>query len=52
MPVVYKGSVPDQFRVGRDVVVDGRLRNGVFVASPGHARDEVPVEVHAQEQSA
>jgi cytochrome c-type biogenesis protein CcmE len=33
--VVYKGSVPDLFRTGRDVVVDGRLRNGVFVAVPG-----------------
>ena len=35
VPVVYKGSVPDLFRTGRDVVVDGALRNGVFVAVPG-----------------
>jgi len=34
VPVVYKGSVPDLFRSDRDVVVDGRLRNGVFVAVP------------------
>jgi cytochrome c-type biogenesis protein CcmE len=34
VPVVYKGTVPDLFRSGRDVVVDGRLRNGVFVAVP------------------
>jgi len=34
VPVVYKGSVPDLFRTGRDIVVDGRLRNGVFVAVP------------------
>lgn len=34
VPVVYKGSVPDLFRTDRDVVVDGRLRNGVFVAVP------------------
>jgi cytochrome c-type biogenesis protein CcmE len=32
VPVVYHGSVPDLFKVGRDVVVDGRYRNGVFVA--------------------
>jgi cytochrome c-type biogenesis protein CcmE len=32
VPVVYKGSVPDLFRAGRDVVVDGTLRNGTFVA--------------------
>ena len=34
VPIVYKGSVPDLFRSGRDVVVDGKLRNGVFVAVP------------------
>jgi cytochrome c-type biogenesis protein CcmE len=32
--VAYRGSVPDLFRVGREVVVDGRLRSGVFVAVP------------------
>ena len=32
VPVVYRGSVPDQFKTGRDVVVDGRYRNGVFIA--------------------
>ena len=35
VPVVYTGSVPDLFRPGRDVVVEGHLRNGVFVAIPG-----------------
>jgi cytochrome c-type biogenesis protein CcmE len=34
VPVLYKGSVPDLFRTDRDVVVDGRLRNGLFVAVP------------------
>jgi cytochrome c-type biogenesis protein CcmE len=34
VPVVYKGSVPDLFRTNRDVVVDGQLRHGVFVAVP------------------
>jgi cytochrome c-type biogenesis protein CcmE len=33
--VVYEGSVPDLFRVDRDVHVQGELRNGVFVAVPG-----------------
>jgi cytochrome c-type biogenesis protein CcmE len=32
VPVSYTGSVPDPFRVGREVVVTGRLDNGVFVA--------------------
>jgi cytochrome c-type biogenesis protein CcmE len=35
VPVVYKGSVPDLFRPGRDIVVEGRYANGVFVAVPG-----------------
>lgn len=34
VPVVYAGSVPDLFKVGRHVVVDGRLRDGSFVAVP------------------
>ncbi len=34
VPVVYHGSVPDLFEVGRHIVVNGRLRNGVFVAQP------------------
>ena len=32
VPVVYRGTVPDLFKVGREVVVDGRLVNGTFVA--------------------
>ena len=28
--VTYPGSLPDQFKVGRDISVQGRLRGGVF----------------------
>ncbi len=35
VPVVYHGSVPDLFKTGRHVVVEGTLRDGVFVAKPG-----------------
>jgi cytochrome c-type biogenesis protein CcmE len=31
VPVVYHGSVPDLFRVGRHVVLDGQLKRGLFV---------------------
>jgi cytochrome c-type biogenesis protein CcmE len=31
VPVVYTGSVPDQFKIGRDVYLKGRLAQGVFV---------------------
>ena len=51
VPVVYTGTVPDLFSIGREVVVEGTLRNGTFVAKPGHALDEVPVEVRAREES-
>jgi cytochrome c-type biogenesis protein CcmE len=33
--VVYKGNVPDLFKAGRDVVVQGHYANGVFMAIPG-----------------
>jgi cytochrome c-type biogenesis protein CcmE len=32
VPVVYRGSVPDQFKLGRHVVVNGRYAHGTFVA--------------------
>ena len=32
VPVTYSGVVPDPFRDGREVIVDGRLKGGTFVA--------------------
>jgi cytochrome c-type biogenesis protein CcmE len=32
VPVRYRGAVPDPFREGREVIVTGSLKNGVFVA--------------------
>jgi cytochrome c-type biogenesis protein CcmE len=32
VPVAYTGVVPDPFREGREVVVDGKLQGGTFVA--------------------
>src|SRR5436305_8840928 len=34
VPVSYQGIVPDPFRDGREVIVDGRLTGGVFVGKP------------------
>src|SRR6266568_743150 len=42
VPVLYRGTVPDLFRTGRDVVVDGRMRNGVLVAVPGSLLTKCP----------
>ena len=40
--VLYTGSVPDLFKVGRHIVVDGELRNGTFVAQPGSMITKCP----------
>jgi cytochrome c-type biogenesis protein CcmE len=42
VPVSYTGSVPDLFKVGRHIVVEGTLRNGVFVAKPGSLVTKCP----------
>jgi cytochrome c-type biogenesis protein CcmE len=42
VPVVYHGSVPDLFKTGRDVVLAGTLRNGVFVGKPGSLITKCP----------
>ena len=34
VPVVYTGSVPDLFKVGREVYVKGELVEGTFMATP------------------
>ena len=40
--VLYSGSVPDLFRTGRQVVVEGTLRNETFVAKPGSLVTKCP----------
>jgi cytochrome c-type biogenesis protein CcmE len=39
---VYHGSVPDPYRVGREVVVTGKMRKGVFVADDGSLTTKCP----------
>jgi cytochrome c-type biogenesis protein CcmE len=34
IPVEYRGAVPDAYRVGRAIVIDGTYENGVFTAVP------------------
>jgi cytochrome c-type biogenesis protein CcmE len=46
--VLYKGSVPDMFRTGRDVVVTGTQRaDGVFVTKPGSMITKCPSKYQA-----
>jgi cytochrome c-type biogenesis protein CcmE len=42
VPVVYRGSVPDLFKPGREVVVEGTLVNGTFMALPGTLGTKCP----------
>lgn len=50
--VIYKGSVPDLFAPGRDLVVEGELRNGTFVAAPGTMVTKCPSKYTAIEPPA
>jgi cytochrome c-type biogenesis protein CcmE len=40
--VLYHGTVPDLFAVGREVVVTGKLQNGVFVANTDSLSTKCP----------
>ncbi len=40
--VRYRGSVPDAFRQGRQIVVDGRLTGSTFEATPGSLVTKCP----------
>ena len=48
--VAYRGSVPDPFRTGRDVAVEGRLRNGIFVAEPDTLVTKCPSKYTAKQE--
>ncbi|HEX2302233.1 MAG TPA: cytochrome c maturation protein CcmE [Gaiella sp.] len=50
--VLYKGSVPDLFRPGRDVVVTGTQRaDGTFVTTPGSMITKCPSKYQAAESA-
>jgi cytochrome c-type biogenesis protein CcmE len=51
--VLYKGSVPDLFRTGRDVVVTGTQHaDGTFVTTPGSMITKCPSKYQAADSSA
>jgi cytochrome c-type biogenesis protein CcmE len=51
VPVLYTGSVPDLFRPGRHIVIDGRLRGGVFVAERGSMITKCPSKYSPSRQA-
>lgn len=42
VPILYRGSVPDLFKLGRHVFLRGRLHGGVFEAVPGSMMTKCP----------
>jgi cytochrome c-type biogenesis protein CcmE len=50
--VLYAGSVPDLFKVGRHIVVDGELEKGTFVAQPGSMITKCPSKYAPKSDSA
>jgi cytochrome c-type biogenesis protein CcmE len=51
VPVVYRGSVPDLFRSGRDISLRGELRNGTFVGMPGTLVTKCPSKYTDKKQT-
>jgi cytochrome c-type biogenesis protein CcmE len=51
VPVVYRGSVPDLFRSGRDISLRGELRNGTFVGRPGTLVTKCPSKYTDKKQT-
>jgi cytochrome c-type biogenesis protein CcmE len=49
--VVYHGTVPDLFAVGREVVVTGKLRNGVFLANTDSLSTKCPSKYQPAKKS-
>ena len=49
VPVVYTGSVPDLFEVGRHVYMRGELRSGVFVAEQDSLVTKCPSKYEPKE---
>jgi cytochrome c-type biogenesis protein CcmE len=48
IPVVYTGVVPDPFRVGREVIVTGKLQGGTFVGERDSLVTKCPSKFQAK----
>jgi cytochrome c-type biogenesis protein CcmE len=49
--VVYTGSVPDLFRTGREVMLEGEARGGTFVAERDSLKTKCPSKYAPDEQA-
>jgi cytochrome c-type biogenesis protein CcmE len=50
-PVSYHGAVPDLYKVGREVVVVGKIENGVFRADNGSLSTKCPSKYAPSKQN-
>ena len=48
--IVYMGEVSEQFKVGREIVLEGALANGTFVGAPGSLLTKCPSRYPAKPQ--
>jgi cytochrome c-type biogenesis protein CcmE len=51
VPVRYRGAVPDPFREGREVIVTGALKDGVFVAQKDSLVTKCPSKFSKKEST-
>ncbi len=51
VPVVYRGSVPDQFKTGRELRLEGQLERGVFIAKRDSMRTKCPSKYTAKKDT-
>ena len=52
VPVVYRDNPPDQFKGGREISLQGTVRNGVFVGQPGSMMTKCPSKYQAAKKAA
>lgn len=50
--IVYRGSVPDTFKAGRDIIVVGSLKDGVFQADRNSMIAQCPSKFQAKADKA
>ncbi|CAN5563899.1 N/A [soil metagenome] len=51
VPVAYEGVIPDPFREGREVIVEGELERGTFVAERDSLVTKCPSKFTKDEES-
>jgi cytochrome c-type biogenesis protein CcmE len=47
LPVTYTGEVPDPFRAGREIIVEGKMQNGTFVGQKDSLVTKCPSKFQA-----